>query len=212
MGSELLTSERVADGECTVIPYTISWQSRLFGIQRRRWKYWKLSQEWVIIAAWVQAGPQSQNNSVGWNVLWKQTWTLSGTGHLFIPRIQALLLQAAWHSHAPYFIYSLWINNTDSDKSYSYWSMSGCVCVCMYCMCVINVKSVTEQLCLEQTLRSCYFVQWLNCLFSISPPLPHPVCIYLSQSHPLTHTYPLQWLSSVVALPLLCLRPGETLR
>lgn len=114
MGSELLTSKGAADGLHTVIPYT--WLSHLFAIQRRRWKYWKLSQEWVIIAAWVQAGPESQNNSVGRNVLWKQTWTLAGTGRLFVPQIQPLLLWAAWYSHAPYFIYSPWINNSDSDS------------------------------------------------------------------------------------------------
>lgn len=79
----------------------------------------------------------------------------------------------------------------------------------MYCTCVINVKSVTEQVCLEQSLRSCYFVQWLNCFFPpISPflSLLHPVCIYLSRSHPLPCTYSLQrGLSSpFVTLPLLC--------
>lgn len=125
-----------------MIPYALTWVAHLFAIQRRRWKYWKLSQEWVIIAAWVQAGPQSQNNSVGWNVLWKQTWTLSGTGRLFIPQIRPLLLQAAWHSNAPYFINSLWINNTDSDKSY--WSMSGCVY--MLCVCVsVHVLYVCDK-------------------------------------------------------------------
>lgn len=58
-----------------------------------------------------------------------------------------------------------------------------CLWVCMYCTCVINVKSVTEQLCLEQSLRSCYFVQWLNCLFLhiFLPPSSSP-SVYLSVS------------------------------
>lgn len=47
--------------------------------------------ERVIIAAWVRAGPQSQNNNVGWNVHWKQTWTLRGTRRLFLLQIGALL-------------------------------------------------------------------------------------------------------------------------
>lgn len=63
---------------------TLSSALSLFVIRRRWWKYWKLSQEWVIIAAWVQAGPRSQNNSVGQKVLWKQTWTLSGTGDVYL--------------------------------------------------------------------------------------------------------------------------------
>ncbi len=58
-----------------------------------------------------------------------------------------------------------------------------CAWVCMYCTCVINVKSVTEQLCLEQSLRSCYFVQWLNCFFPhISFPLSSSPSVYLSVS------------------------------
>lgn len=38
-------------------------------------------------------------------------------GRLFIPQIEALLLRAAWTSRAPYFIYSPWINNADSDST-----------------------------------------------------------------------------------------------
>ena len=202
-----------------VIPYTLTWLAHLFAIQRRRWKYWKLSQEWVIIAAWVQAGPQSQNNSVGRNVLWKQTWTLSGTGRLFIPQIRPLLLQAAWHSNAPYFRNSLWINNTDSDKSCSYWSVSRCVC--MLCVCVsVHVLYVCDKCYICD--RAAWSSPWEAALFNdwtvfSSPYLPLFLTQCVSVCFRLT-LFPVLILcsevSSFVAPPpsFFCLGPGETLR
>lgn len=90
-------------------------------------------------------------------------------------------------------------------QSYSCWSMSRCVCLrvrecACTVLCVINVKSVTEQLCLEQSLRSC-FVQWLNCLFFF-PYLPSSLFLTQCVSIRLFPVHP----------PLLCLRPGEMLR
>lgn len=108
----------------------------------------------------------------------------------------------AWHSHAPYFIHSLWINNTDSDgptHTQVCQDVSVRVCESVHLLYVYD-KSVTEQLCLEQSSRSCYFVQWLNSqfFFYIFPSSSPSVC--------LTSEFLL------LPSPLLCLKPGMVLR
>lgn len=106
------------------------------------------------------------------NSLWHRTFIyLADTGSIAPGR--------AWHSHAPYFIHSLWINNTDSDgptHTQVCQDVSVRVCESVHLLYVCD-KSVTEQLCLEQSSRSCYFVQWLNSQFFFYLPLIFTQCL-----------------------------------